>query len=137
MSGIGAETTVVDEWLEGVLAGITDVTGVWEGVAPSLAPYPFIVYQHQTDEDLYALGPTRVWSDCEYVIRAVAQCDSYADLADIANAIDGRLDGASGIATGGVVIGARRLGQYRLVEKYENEEIRHLGGRYRIIAQGS
>lgn len=134
----GAETTVIDEWLLDVLAGVTDSTGVYEDLAPVDAQYPFIVFQHQASSDVVGVGPNaRIMVDADYIVRVVAAVSSFADIADIAAEMDGLLDGQTGAASGGVVLGVARREQYREVEQYESQQIRHLGGRYRIVAQGA
>ena len=134
---IGDEVVTVADWLEAVLADVPDITGVYDGLAPDDAEYPFIVFDLGTNDDLYGVGPERIWNDGTYTVRGVSAADDFDDLRGIAAAIDQRLHGASGTTSDGVVIGARRLEQYRLVEQYENEEIRHLGGQYRVLAQGT
>ncbi len=133
----GAETTIIDAWLLDVLDGIGDTTGVYADLAPDDAVYPFIVFQHQASSDVIGVGPAaRIMIDADYVVRVVSEATSFAGLADDAAALDEALDGQSGAATGGVVLGVARREQYRDVEQYENQQIRHLGGRYRIVAQG-
>ena len=134
----GSETVVIDEWLETVLADITDVTGVFNELAPTEQLYPFIVYQLQSPSDVVGLGPqARIMVDAEYVVRVVAAVGSFADIAEIANEIDAAIDGQGGPTSTGVVLGTVRLAQYRQVEQFQNDQIHHLGGRYRIQAQGA
>jgi hypothetical protein len=133
----GAETLIIDEWLTESLAGITGVTGVYEGLAPVDAPYPFIVFQYQSSYDATGMGPSaRIMIDADYIVRVITESASFADMETIAEAIDTAIEGQSGSVTGGVVLGVARKEQYRDVEQYQNQTIRHLGGRYRIVAQG-
>ncbi len=134
----GTETTVIDEWLIDTLDGLAGITGVYEGLAPNEAVYPFIVFQYMSGSDVFGIGPdARIMVDTEYLVRVVSEADSFADLVSIVDAMDDALDGATGSTTEGVVLSVARREQYREVEQYENQRIRHLGGRYRIIAQGN
>lgn len=134
----GAETTVIDEWLLDVLSDLDDITGVYADLAPAEALYPFVVFQHQASSDVAGVGPNaRIMIDADYVIRVIAATTSFTGLVGIATEIDTLLEGQSGATTGGVVLGVARREQYREVEQYENQQIRHLGGRYRIVAQGA
>lgn len=140
------EGTITDTWLDALLksdAGIASAFGSYTvQVADSLAPpawsYPFIVWQQQTTVDVVGVGPNaRIMAAQEYIVRAVARVDSYRvdPLASIAAAIDTCLDGATGSAAGGLVLGCRRNSEYRLTESIEGRQVRHLGGRYAIWTQ--
>lgn len=134
----GAESTIIDEWLADVLADIDGVTGVYEGLAPVDAQYPFIVFQYMAGSDVAGVGPSaRIMVDADYIVKVTAETESFADMADIVADVDAALDGATGTATGGVVLSVARREQYRETEQYENQRIRHIGGRYRIVAQGT
>lgn len=138
---VGAEVNVAYEWIASVCAASAEITGAgstgaWADLAPASAQYPFIVFQQQAVEDLYGVGPNRIWVDGDYLIRAVAACDSYDPLKGLAAAIDSVFHNKSSVRSDGVVIGTRRRRQYAQVEEYEGTQIRHLGGIYQIIAQG-
>lgn len=137
-----SETVLGDTWLDTVLKADATIaaacgTRVYEGLAPESAAYPFIVWQSQDNTDLRTMDQTRIWNDSTIVVRAVAKTNTYSTLSSLAAAIDSVLHKGSGTVTGGVVIGAMRLSEYRMTEDVSDGQIRHLGGRYRLIVQGT
>lgn len=143
--GRGAETVVVDEWLDELLSTDTELTTllgaegkVFDGVAPDATPYPFVVWQLETTRDVYGVGPrARILVENDYRIRGVAGVETYTPLAPIAVRLDQLLDGAEAEVAAGLVLSSRRLEQYRLAEDINGQQIRQLGGLYRFLAVGA
>jgi len=148
VSGVGAEVAIVAEWIESRCTASAAITGavgtrVYDHVAPALGsdgkalPYPFVVFHEEDTSDSYGLGNTRILVDTTFIIRGITRTDSYTPLKPLAASIDDLFDGASGVLSDGVVVGTQRIGPYTQVEEFEDGQIRHLGGRYRILAQGT
>jgi hypothetical protein len=141
MTSPGAEIPLTLAAVKSVCTTTPAITGIvgdrsYLDLAPPDAQYPFIVYQLQSATDLYGVGAQRIWSDNEVLIRGVARVDTYEPLAPLAQQIDAAFDAMTVSTTGGQVLIARRIRQYASVEEYEDGPIRHLGGLYRIFAQG-
>lgn len=122
--------------LEAISTGLS--TRVYEDVAPHDALMPFIVWQCQSPpRDIRGVGVFRVMVDTLYVVKAVSQGTSYAPLAPVVAAIDRAMTNAEGSAVeDGLVLTSVRNDQFSLREVAEGTEFRHLGGEYRIQAQG-
>lgn len=142
----GAEVALVGQWiedrfaekaaeLESISVGLSG--RVYEDIAPPDAPYPFIVYQCQVPpRDIRGVGVTRVMVDTLYVVKAVAQTNSYATLAPVASVIDSAMTSEAGSAVGdGLVLAAVREEQFQMIDVDSGTQFRHLGGEYKIHAQ--
>lgn len=145
----GAEQALTDDWvrsrfidplivaeLEAISVGLAD--RIFLEVAPDSAPYPFIVFQCQSPpRDIRGVGISRVMVDTLYVVKAVGSVASYAPLVPVANAIDRAMTSAEGSAIyDGHVFSCIRSEQFSLVTREQGEIFRHLGGEFRIQAQG-
>jgi len=138
---------MVDQWIEDRLASInttleTISTGLSERIYLEVAPqgtkWPCIIYQCQdTPREVRGVGTFAVMVDTLYLVKAVAQVSSYAPLVPIAKAIHDVLTSATGNAVGdGEVLTSARDRQFSMIEATNGSEYRHLGGQYRIFAQG-
>ena len=141
MSNVGAEVAVLDEWVEAVCASSAAITGeagdrVFSELAPADAVYPFVVYQTQSTTDLHVVGPDRLLTEVELLIRGVSATSSYTPLKPLAKAIDLAFHGTVGTTDGSTISCLRRTRQFKLVEQYEGSQVRHLGGIYRVWVQG-
>lgn len=146
MTFVGAETTIIDQWIDAALkSGVSSVSNrVFEGLAPQPAEgqveYPLCVYQCTPGIDATAINTagTRILVNTEYIVRGISE-GSFASLATTAAEIDAVLQGQieeivlSGMDPIGVVLGCTRQQQYRMVEQHEGRVIRHLGGVYSIV----
>lgn len=144
---VGAEQVLCDEYvqqrlatkaaeLDAISTGLS--TRIFEDVAPVGTDYPFIVWQCQTPpRDVRGVGTFRVMVDTLYVVKAVAQATSYAPLAPVAAVIDAAMTSSTGATVDdGLVFTSVRNDQFALREISEGTQFRHLGGEYRIQAQG-
>lgn len=102
--------------------------GVHESVAPEGTAEPWVVFQLVSNRDVNAVGQTRVVTQCDWDVKAIAEASSYAGLADIADAIDTLLHDV----TDGVVVSCHRVSTIRYSEKASGTEYRHVGGTYRV-----
>jgi hypothetical protein len=145
----GAEQVLVDGWIESrflvpefaaVLEAIDPglSTRVYQDVGPETARYPFIVYQCQSPpRDVRGVGVSRVMVDTLYVVKAVSPAATYAPLVPVASAIDRAMTSAEGGSIfDGLVFASVRTEQYSMTTREQGETFRHLGGEYRIQAQG-
>lgn len=144
---VGSEQVMVDTWVELQLAAVAgDLNGidagladrVYQDMAPRDAEFPVIIYQCQDPpRDVRGVGLTTVMVDTLYLVKAVAQVDAYAPLAPIASVIHAALTTSIGGSVGdGSVFTSVRERQFALTEVDDGKKVRHLGGLYRIQAQG-
>ena len=136
-----AETLVAESWLYTVLAADTALaavvgTRIYGYLAPPTATMPYVVYQQQAGHDVRGTGPTRIMADMLYVVRGIAETNSFTgNLETIANRIDAVLQAASGTNVRGVVVACVREQPFSLVESTSEGQFRHLGGIYRLWAK--
>ena len=135
-----AETLVAEQWLYSVLAADSQLaaivgTRIYAYVAPQGATMPFVVYQNQAGRDVRGVGPLRLMANLLYVVKVVAQTNSFATLETAANRIDVVLQAASGTNVRGTVIACVREQPFSLVESTNEGQFRHLGGIYRLWAK--
>ena len=135
-----AETLVAEQCLYSVLAADSQLaaivgTRIYAYVAPQGAAFPFVVYQNQAGRDVRGVGPLRLMANLLYVVKVVAQTNSFTTLETAANRIDAVLQAASGTPTRGTVIACVREQPFALVESLETGQYRHLGGIYRLWAK--
>lgn len=145
LSYLGAEQALVDLWVESALKSYAGLDAVSPGLtqrvysqyAPADAQYPFIVWQVASPaRDIRGVGVIRVMVDTLYIVKAVAQVDSYAPLAPVARAIDSALTAPDQIAVAdGFILSSVREEQFSLVEVEAGKQYRHFGGQYKIHAQ--
>lgn len=146
----GIETIVTDQWFKTVLGyemNVVDtvladhVTGVYDGLAPAGASYPFVVWDVASPAtDVVGIGTpsARIMSDALYQVRVTTKSDEWtADQIAAVRRIDAILNGAQATVTDGLVLGCVRTEQYRFIEQHEGRQIRHLGGIYRVLVQSS
>lgn len=146
---VGSETLVIDDWLRVVLGTPTTpvaalsgvgVTGVHDHFAEPKKPYPYVVFQCQSTIDVGGNGPGRWMVNAVYIVKAVAEIDTFEPLKSIQQAIDTILDGVTeAVALNGdaIITGVRRLGEHRFIEYEDGSQARQLGGEYRIYAQAA
>jgi hypothetical protein len=144
MTAIGAEQDVVDAWVKATLVahgglntaypGLT--TRIFDRFAPTGTAYPYIVFQDQSPvRDIIGVGPARVLVETLYVVKAIAQCVTYAPLREPAHEIDLAMTVPNGSALpDGALITSIRQEGFSLVEVENEVQYRHLGGVYRIQA---
>lgn len=139
----GMTTTVADRFFAAVLAGDATLAallpgGVWRNKPPQEAAYPFGVWQYQTGDVLRTVGPVRIWSSLYYVVKVVARAATVAgDAEAAANRIDALLDLARWQAAAGTIVACTLEGEVAYPETVGGVEYEHLGGRYRLLAQGA
>ena len=144
----GAEQALVTTWIRGRLASVSaDLeainTGmpdrVFEDFAPyNYAVYPFIIIQCQSPpRAIRGVGVSTVMVDTLYVVKAVAQVDSYGPLAPVASVIKRALTTPTGgLVADGNVFTSIHEEQFALVEIDGGKQYRHFGGLFKIQAQG-
>jgi hypothetical protein len=145
----GAEQAMVDAWIEArfndpAIVALLDAIdpALSNRIFPDFAPvgteYPFIVYQCQDPpRAVRGVGTSVVMVDTLYVVKAVAQVDSYAPLVPVARVIDSAMTSSIGSAVeDGFVLTSVRDRGFALVEHDQGTQFRHFGGEYSIQAQG-
>lgn len=134
------ETNAAEGWMTTVLKADTALAAVVSTrVYNTLrtGPLPCVLFQLQAPgADLMVLGGTRVWTPLVYLVRGIAEQESYAgDLATIANRIDAVLHRASGSNAAGTVFSCVRIRAFQMPEVANGMQYRHLGGLYEIKAR--
>lgn len=137
-----AEINAIDRWLFTTLTGdaaLTAVIGtkvyadiVWQATPPIEPPYA--IYSMLSGVDLRVVGPYRVWSDCLYIVKMVAESNTFAGVLKTgADRIEAVINVKSGSNVDGIVDNCYRVQPLRLAEPPVNGRIyRQLGGIYRI-----
>ncbi len=141
----GIETVVAHDWIKAALdASAALATHVSTRIYYKQAPndetaYPFVVFQNQSAEDVRGVGLESIMSDTLYLVKAIAQATTWTTaLKGAVSAVHVALTSSTGGSTAdGNVWTAVRMSPFELVESEGGKEFRHLGGIYRIYAQGS
>lgn len=126
-----SEPVLTDKWLTTALAGIAP-GGVHSDVAPPTVDDPYISFSLQDADDLMVVGGARVWTDALYLVKVVAQGDSYVGLNPYNDLLDAALHNKSVPVTGGQICWCRRERPVRYSETTDGVTYKHLGGLYRI-----
>lgn len=112
-----------------VLAGLHPHSGT----APTGTTEPYVVIQVQSPgNDLYVVGAYRLWTDPLFLVKAVAQTESWGTLTATADAIDTALHDQAGAVSGGTIFECVRERAFSMIENGGGVEYRHLGGFYRV-----
>ena len=139
-------TSVAESWIYSTLqpdATIQSGLGAADQLYNSDVPddqsaWPIILYTLYVSDDLMGVGPARIKSTLQYVIRAVGRDVPFTALDALASRVDFLLHGASGTASsGGTVLSCIRLRTFSLTETTSDPSVRyrHLGGIYQIEVQ--
>lgn len=129
------ETYTIESWLYGILSVDATLisyvgTRIYTGVIPDGVSFPLILITLDgTPDDLMVINAKRVWTDCRYIVRAIAQTETFGTLNTIANRIDTLLHRTSGTNINACV----REQAFEMTEVVDNVQYRHLGGIYRIF----
>lgn len=148
-----SEIWTAETWLYSKLHGDSTLMaltpgGVHTWPVPALVPNEsgvmvplsgaYVLYQMQTANDIRGVGPARIGVDGLWLVRVVAETNSFGgNLLAAADRIDVLLQAASGTVTAGVIWACVRTEPFQLVELTEGgkRQFRHLGGQYRIWVQ--
>lgn len=135
-----AEVVTAERWLVQVLKADTSLMALTPRVytmpTPQGAQVPLVLIGEVSASDLMAIGARRIWTNGLWTVRAVFESASWAgNLEAAANRIDAVLHAASGAPTGGNVWACVRERPFRLVENNGGQQLRHLGGIYRIFVK--
>lgn len=122
----------------GALLSISQRARVWSDVAPQGVPFPYIITQIMSAVDVIATGPIRVMVGTQYLIKGMAQGQTYsATLRQIANRVDALIHAqtADSVQGGGRIVSCVRQRPFRLTEATNGVQYRQLGGIYDINVQ--
>lgn len=139
---MSVETRYVDAWLDTTLRNDPVLSSLINGrvyntLAPTDAPLPYVVWSYQGGSDVAAIGTQRVFVRCVYQVRAVGTGSSYVPLRNIADRVDVVLHGATGSVPGGRILSVAREQVVQLLEVIDGIMVRYLGGLYRVLVQES
>jgi hypothetical protein len=144
---VGVEEVMCNAWIEAQLALqatalnaiSTGLSGrIYPDMAPEATDWPCIIYQCQDKpRDIRGVGTFTIMVDTLYLVKAVARTDTYAPLAPIAKVIHTALtQEVGGSVDDGEVLTSVRDNAFSMIEVDKGTQFRHLGGLYKIHAQG-
>lgn len=140
MTYVGSEVVLGYDWIQTVLladAGVSAITtDIYQDRAPVVAAYPFIVIQSQQATDVMGVGTARIITDSIYIVKSIAQSETYTPLIPLAKAIDLALHGVTGTLSGGSIFACIREESFRFSETEDGDHFKHLGGIYKLQLQG-
>lgn len=139
----GAESLLVDAWLQATLAGDTGPGGVAAlvggriyGAAPRGSAYPLVWHQCQSPpQDITEVGARLIAADGLWLVRVVGQVRDFGPLISVASRIYTLLHGQQVSVSGGRVLACTRERAFRLEEEVNGVSYRHLGHLFRCLAQ--
>lgn len=132
-----SDLVAVDRFIRARLTAAPPVASgkVYPDEAPADTAAPYVVYGYQGGfDDLTEVGAVRVWANVLYLVRAIGQGTSYSALEPTDDAIEARLNRASGAAGAAYYVDScLREQPFRLAETtLAGVSWRHLGGLYRL-----
>lgn len=135
------ESVRVEQWLYTTLTGDATLaaavsTRCYGYIAPQNAIYPLLLFSMQAGTDVMGVGTARVMLTCLYQVKVIGATNSFAALKPLADRIDAVLQGATGSVVDGAILACTREEPLSYVDVSGETQYRHLGGLYRIIAQG-
>ena len=140
MTYVGSEVILGYDWIQATLLASSDVTDITSDIyqdrAPASANYPFIVIQNQLTIDVMGVGTARIMTDSIYIVKSIAQSETYTPLIPLSEAIDSALHGTTGSLSGGSVFACVREESFRFSETEDGDHFKHLGGTYKLQLQG-
>lgn len=139
----GLETLVAEQFLSTklkadatlVAALANGTNGIWTDVPDATADYPLVQIVHNASDDLWHLGRYMVWSDHIYIVRGVAQAQSFTPLKTIVRRINAVLESTNGTTSDGTVFGVARMRPFRMAETDGNLHFRYLGAFFRVFSK--
>lgn len=137
------EAQVAETWLYATLTAGTALTalladgtaGIHSEIIPQGAALPALVFFSNFATDVNAVGPVRIQTQLEYVVKAVDKAEGYGTVNAIDAQADALLQAAIGAPAGGFVWGCMRVQPLRFMELDNGAQYRHAGGIYRLYAQ--
>lgn len=136
------ETLVADTWLANTLTNdaqlMGEVNGVYSSEAPQGAPMPYVIFEWMGGTDVTFVNGIRVWHSGVWVVKAVDETTTFADLQTAAERLEALLHRQSGNNSGGTVFTATREAPFRSAYSDDSgKSYRELGGRFRIEVQAT
>lgn len=124
-------TLVADATMNGHVNG-----RIYEGIAPSSAAFPYVIFQEYAPNDVMGMGAVRLWRNDLWIVKVLDRTESFfGNIKTIATRLDTVLHRGAGTNVEGVVWACTREQPLSQIESNEGgDQIRHLGGIYRILA---
>ena len=112
-------------------AGVTALVHgrVYFSLGPDGATMPYVVFQQQSENDVWAMGGRR-YQTTEWLVKALAE--DLSDAEDVEAACTAALDNVAWPMTTHTLISCRRVGGLRYSERDAGKTIWHIAGRYMI-----
>lgn len=119
---------------DATLADLVD-DRIYDGLAPEGSAFPYVVYSFQAGTDTVVIGAARILNRGLYLVKAVAETQSYSGPTQIADRVDELLQAANGSTVDGLILGVNREQPIMYIETIDGIQFRHVGGLYRIFTQ--
>lgn len=113
-------------------AGVAALVGqrIYFSLGPDGATMPYVVYQQQAENDVWAFGGRR-YQQTEWLVKALAP--DLSDAEDVEAATTAALDNVAWPMSTHTLISCRRVGGVRYSERDGGKTIWHIAGRYDIV----
>ena len=140
------EISRLKQWIFALLSGdpeissvvgkhpVTDVTQVYDRIAPEAATYPLIIFQFMPEADRRGGFGARIFSQGAFLVKAINQGTDESEIWPIADAIDTDLQDATALPaqSGLIVLGCSRDMIYNQASEDQGVQYNEIGGRYMV-----
>lgn len=128
------EHLVAAKWIRATIGTLSGtITGAYLDIIPEGVSLPAVRYSAMASTDTMPIDGTRVLVEIDWMVLVVRQGLEVAPLVPIANALDGALHGAQGIADN-LRIDCTRRSPFEMLEPDDDGiQYRHVGGVYRTL----
>ncbi len=135
---MSAELTACKKWIMKNLTGSAALTAlvgnrIYHRRAQQGSAFPYVIFAFQSSTERLGSGAARIFTRPAYLVKAVGNRVSDADLEAISELVDQILISAPQDRIGGVyVLSAYRETAIEYDELLNNERVNHVGGTYRL-----
>jgi hypothetical protein len=133
------EVLITSKWLRSTIGTLSGtVAGAYLDLIPEGVNLPAVRYNVQLATDTMPIDGTRILVQIDWLVVVVREGLEVAPLVPIANALDGALHGATGIADNLRIVCTRRE-PFGMIEPDDKtgSHFRHVGGIYRTVIGSS
>ncbi len=135
---MSAESFAADRFVYETLNADVGLQGkVHDALAPEGAVPPYVVFQQQAGTDVPTANGTRIMASLLYLVRVIGEGRSFAALKALANAVDQRLQRASGANVDGQIFSCVREQVLKRSYIEEGKEYREVAQLFRLQVQGA
>jgi hypothetical protein len=106
-------------------------------VRPDGSPFPWVTFTIVEPQDVRVVGLAKVLTAVQFQVKVTAATETYAALADVAAAVNARLDAVVNPPTHPAVATCERLSGVHYPENANGVQYRHLGGLFQAYVQNT